>query len=452
MMRKITAMLLCAVGIAGCVSTPTQEVALPALEQLEVRRFSDGSTIFDGRQWVARFQDATLTRLVDEALDNNPTIAEAVANYDASRALLRSAGSALGPSLDVSLGESDSGIVDGSGDSVRTVGAALSWEADIWGRLRSARNAAAEEAEASAADLLFAERSLAAQTARAYFLLKEAIQQRELAERTAESLARSAELIRVRADAGFSDRGDLELILSDLANARSIVESAGLAERDAARSLEQLLGRFPSADIEASGDLPQPPAAPATGLPSDLLERRPDVLAAERRLAATLNRTREAQVARLPQLSLTGELSGASSSLSDAADPSNLIWNAVANLVLPVIDSGRRRAEAALRTAEQEAAAARYANVVLGAFQEVEGALDARAATDRQLDQLVTARDRAREAYRLTNTQYESGLIDLISTLEIERRLFNAASAAILAQRQLLDEQVTLYLALGGSY
>ena len=159
-------------------------------------------------------------------------------------------------------------------------------------------------------------------------------------------------------------------------SARDSLLSAQLGERDAIRALEVLLGQYPDTNLEFPDRLMREPAPPPAGLPSQLLERRPDIIAAERRIAAAIAGVDQAQAARLPQISLTGSLGGASNELSNLLDPVNVVWRLATNLLAPIFDGGRRRAQVDISTAAQEEAVANYADLALNAFAEVEGLLD----------------------------------------------------------------------------
>ncbi len=194
------------------------------------------------------------------------------------------------------------------------------------------------------------------------------------------------------------------------------------------------------------------PPPPPAGLPSDLLERRPDLVAAERRVAAAFNATNQARAARLPTLSLTGNIGGASSSLSDLLDPANVAWTAGANLLAPLYDGGRRRAAVEITTAEQEQALALYGQAAINAFSEVETNLDQGVVVQQRIVDLEEAAAEAENALRIARLRYEEGEEDLLSVLTIQQRDISAKSSLSSVNRLLLEQRVNLNRALGGSF
>ena len=188
--------------------------------------------------------------------------------------------------------------------------------------------------------------------------------------------------------------------------------------------------------------LPSPPPAPPAGVPSDLLERRPDLIAAERNVAAAFNSLNSAKAARLPAVSLTSTVGGASNSLSDLLDPTNVAWTAGSNLVAPLLDGGARQAQVDISTADQKAAVAAYAQAALGAFSEVETSLDQGQVLDARFDSLTEAAKEANEAYRIATLRYNEGETDLIDVLTIQQRVFSAESNLTSVQRLLLQQRV----------
>ena len=227
------------------------------------------------------------------------------------------------------------------------------------------------------------------------------------------------------------------------------VESAG---RDAVRALEILLGRYPSAELALRTSLPDSPPHPPVGVPSELLERRPDLVAAERRVAAAFNLLDQAKAARLPSLSLTSNIGGSSNSLSDILDPQNVTWQLATNLLAPIFDGGRRQAQVDIATADQKQALANYGSVALDAFSQAESALDQGVALERRADELGIALQQTNKAYRVAQIRYQEGEIPLLDLLALQQRQDNAGSSLLAVNRLLLEQRVNLHLALGGSW
>ncbi len=403
--------------------------------------------------WIAAFNDPTLSALVDEAQTNNKNLQIAAANVERSRALARQAGAALKPNVGLNIGASEGGVLDPGGSSTQlSAGLQLNWELDVWGRIRSGQQAAAASAESAQADYLFSQYSLAAGVARAYFLAIEAGLQEGVARRTVEALQETARIVNVQYENGLASSQDLALTRSDLATAQDTLTATAGARRDAVRALEILLGRYPGADLELRDGLPAAPPAPPAGVPSDILERRPDLVAAERNVAAAFNSLDSAKAAKLPAISLTSNVGGSSGSLSNLLDPANVAWTVAGNLVAPLFDGGARDAQVQISTAEQKQAVAAYGQAALDAFGEVESNLDQGVVLDQRKASLTEAASEANEAYRVARLRYDEGETDLIDVLSIQQRVFAAESNLVSIERQRLEQRVNLNLALGGSW
>lgn len=403
--------------------------------------------------WVEAFDDPVLTSLVAEAQEHNRNLQVAAANVDRSRALARQAGAALTPSVNLAAGRGEGGVIENGGSNGQfSAGLQLSWELDIWGRIRSGQQAAVASAQAAEADYVFSQYSLAAGVARSYFLAIEAGLQEKVAQNTVDALEETTRIVNVQYQNGLASSQDLALTKSDLATARDTLTNTAGARRDALRALEILLGRYPGAELEVRDSLPDAPAAPAPGLPSEILERRPDLIAAERNVAAAFNSVQSAKAAKLPAISLTSDIGGSSQSLSNLLDPANVAWSVAGNLVAPLFDGGARQAQVDISTAEQKQAVAAYGQTALEAFGEVESNLDQGVVLDARLASLSEAASEANEAYRIARLRYDEGETDLIDVLTIQQRVFSTESNLAAVQRLLLDQRVNLNLALGGSW
>lgn len=448
--------------LAGCAGTPSRseieaDVSRAVQDQapaVPASRQAPASIAEEQVGWVRSFDDPMLIQFVDEAQANNRDLAVAAANVDLARALARQAGAALTPDVGLSATTARAGNVEGdiSATSNLNLGLQVSWEADVWGRIRSGVSAAEASAQAVEADYRYAQHSLAAITAKAYFTAIEANLQTEIVRETVEVLEETLRIVTVQYENGIGSGQDVALARSDLASARERLTATEGSLRDALRALEVLLGRYPSAELELRGELPEAPPAPPPGVPSELLERRPDIVAAERRVAAAFNTVQQAKAARLPTVGLTGDLGGASGTLSNLLDPTNVAWRLGANLLAPIFDGGARREAVEIATAEQEQALASYGQAALVAFREVETALDQGNVLSQRTADLMEAASEADEAFRIADLRYREGESDLLSVLIIQQRVIGAKSNLATVQRLLLDQRVDLQLALGGSW
>ncbi len=460
MPRPAAALPLVVVTLVGCGVTPSQEQVErdvgSAIEeqvpQLPVADAAPGSGVADG--WVAAFNDAALTGLVIEAQENNRDLAAAAANVDRAWGFARQAGAALIPDVGVSAAAARSGGINGGRPTTNSLnlGAQVSWEVDVWGRLRSGQRSAVASAQAVEADYRSAQLSLAAATSKAYFSAIEASIQTQIAREQVEILQETLRLVSVKRDNGMATAQDVALARSDLASARERLTAVEGSFRNAVRSLEALLGRYPGAELEVRETLPPVPPPPPEGLPSELLERRPDIVAAERRVAAAFNATNQARAARLPAISLTGNIGGASSSLSNLLSSDNVAWTAGANLLAPISVGGRLRAGVSIASAEQEQALAAYGQAAINAFNELETNLDQGVVVQQRIADLEEAAAEAANAFRIARLRYDEGEEDLLNVLVIQQRVNTARSNLSIARRLLLEQRVNLSLALGGNW
>jgi outer membrane protein, multidrug efflux system len=400
--------------------------------------------------WVAGFQDDQLTAAIIEAIRNNPDLI--VAAERVQQAILRAnlAGARLYPSVDV-LARGGTKL-SGDNSGIQGVLLTANWELDLWGRVRYGRAAATADAEASRADFEFARQSMAAIVARNWMLAIEAGLQAEIARATIREGEELIRLAETRARVGVGNSEEIYIARATVGSYRDALREIELAREQAVRSLELLLGRYPAAAAAVTPTLPRQPDPVPAGLPSALLERRPDVIAAERRVAAAFNRVGEAKAARLPAIALTSGVSAISSELFVLKDHSNPVWNLGANLVAPLFQGGALKTQVEIRTAEQRQAVAAYASVGLRAFGDVESALAAEgAARDREAILTETLADYQR-AYEIVQTQFRVGSTDL--RLVTQRQLtINATNAALIrVQVEQRIQRVNLYLALGGGY
>ncbi len=449
-------------GLTACGVTPTNEQVENEVSQasqqqvpetpVEWQMAAESGEVQAG--WVDSFDDAELKALVIEAQENNRELAAAAANVDRAWALARQAGAALVPNVGLTGGAVRAGSLDSSlstGTNL-TLGAQVSWEADVWGRIRSGQRASVAGAQAVEADFRSAQESLAAATAKAYFTAIEANIQADIARDTVGILQEIKRIVGVQYENGMATAQDISLARSDLATARERLTSVESSYRDAVRALEALIGRYPGATLELRETLPAAPSPPPAGLPSELLERRPDIVAAERRVAAAFNATNQARAARLPAISLTGSTSTASDSLSSLLSTGNAGWTAGVNLLAPIFDGGVLRENVTIATAEQERSLAAYGQAAINAFRELESGLDQGVVVQLRIDDLREASQEAAEAFRLARLRYEEGEEALLNVLTIQQRTISSRSALSGAERLLLEQRVNLNLALGGGW
>jgi len=446
----------------GCASAPkVQESplnwALPSAWQSEHTAGAIDSL------WVSNLADSTLTALVQEAVSSNWDMKLAAARMTAAMAQARMAGAPLWPQAQVAGSSSRRRqnfigfpIPGGSSNGLTStttnngVNLNLSWEVDLWGRLRAGEAAALADVLASRADLRAARLSLAAQTARAYFAVIESRGQLELARESLDNQLLALAQIRQRYERGLRPSLDLRLGRSAAAAAEAALHQRDQLLDFSRRQLESLLGRYPGASLRAGAQLPQLSATVPVGLPSELIRRRPDLVAAERRLAAADSRLAQAQRALYPRISLTASGGRSSEQLGDLLKGDFSVWNLAANLTQPLFQGGRLRGGVELAESGVDGAVAAFAQSVLRALGEVEVGLAAEGYLALQEAALATAANEALAARGLAEDRYQRGLSDLITMLESQRRAFDAQSRLLAIRRQRLDNRLDLHLALGG--
>jgi multidrug efflux system outer membrane protein len=400
--------------------------------------------------WIEAFDDPRLAALVDEALANNPDLRAAASQVERAAIAVRIAGGSIYPAINL-IGRASTS--KGSGAEPLNAGIlSASWEFDVWGRVRYGRRAAEEQYAAADADYAYARQSLAALVVRGWLVASEASLQAGLA---AESLAGAETLLALaneRQRVGIGSDLDVALARASRDEFRDAGRQLEQARETALRGVEILLGRYPSADLAAAEALPGVRAAAPAGLPSELLERRPDVIAAQRRVAAAFSRTEEARAARLPRLTLSASASYLDSDILVLKDVDNPLWGLGVGLVMPLYAGGTLAAQVELKTAEQKSAVAQYASTGLKAFGEVENSLAAEnAALDRIgiLESQVQDRSRALELERV---RYRVGATDLRSVTQQQLALYGSRSALLRMRAERLMQRVNLYLALGGDF
>jgi NodT family efflux transporter outer membrane factor (OMF) lipoprotein len=419
----------------------------------------DTALLADG--WWRSFGDHDLDRLVDAALVGNRDLRAALARLQAAAQSRVIAGANVFPQVDAGLDATRSrrlflGFPFAGGtpsSTTTTLGLNLNvqWEIDVWGRIRSGEAAAIADLQAAAADHEAARLSLVGQVCKAWFTVGEARQQLELALATADSVRATTEDVRDRYRRGVRPAFDVHLAETNLANAEAAVARRRDLLQQALRQLDVIVGRYPRGATPAPEALPGLPPVPA-GLPSDLLQRRPDLAAAERRLAATGCRVEAATAALYPRLSLTASGGTTSTELEDLVDDDFRIWSLGANLLQPLFHGGALRADVARSQALRDEALARYGGAVLRAFAEVEQALAADSLLAARHAALARAADHAGKARDLARQRWQLGIADFLAVADGQRQSYVAEAARIEQERQRLDNRVDLFLALGGGF
>jgi len=411
--------------------------------------------------WISDFSNDRLVELVREAVAQNYDLSATRERVYQARERARIDAAARIPEVDYRLGTSRSQNLRGANfRSVRAnnfnLALNMSWEVDVWGRVKNLRDAELDQVT-SQTNLFQASRlSLAANVAKTAFEIIESQKQIELTGRTLKSLQTNLEILDAKLEAGDADdRTALEISLSraDVARAKSNLALEQRQLDGSKRTLETLLGRYPKGTIDRLGGIPTISKSVPAGLPSDLLLRRPDLLAAEAQVDASMKELAASRKALLPTFAITSSIGNASTQeFAEIFDLQNLVWNVGQNLTQPLLAGGRIRANIRLDEHERNELIHSYAETAVTAFREVETALAAERYLTQQAEALAVAASESRRAEELSLSQYEEGLVDIITLLESQRRSFDSESNYLAVRLLLLQNRVDLYLALGGDF
>lgn len=443
--------------LSGCALTPDYE--RPELELPGTwTQGEDTRASIANLKWWEIYTDETLTGLIETALDQNQDLALAMARMQESEYLVTFTRANQFPFLDVfgsaGRGRQSREIVDDADtDNIFELGASLSFEIDLWRKF-------ARGTEASRADLLSTEAayrsvtiSLIAGVASNYLLLRDLESRLGISQRTAEGRRDRLRLVQARFDKGTVPQIDVNQAEVQLAIAEASVAQFERQTVQAEHALQILLGRY-------TGPIPRgerislenwsvelPP-----GLPSELLERRPDIIEAEQRLVAETARIGVAQALRFPAISLTAEVSAIAEGLTDLNSTDAGEWNIFAGIFQPLFNSGQLKAQMKAQRARAEQAQHRFISTLQNAFREVEDSLIA--ITTLQTEHAARRRQvaAAGNAARLSQARYDGGVVDYLEVIDSERTYFDAELEESSIRRQALTAFVTLYKALGGGW
>ena len=409
--------------------------------------------------WWRLYKDPTLDALIEQGLKNNADVARAAARFEEAVATLREANSTFLPEIDLSAaaGRSRASTQTGAPTLLSTRGNFLlslvtQFEVDFWGRLRRIREAARAEYIGSQYARDVVSITLAASIAQTYFAVRSLDAQIALSEETLKSSAESVELTRRRERAGVvsgldvsqaeATRAQFSAQIKDLRRQRALVE----------HQLGVLTGMLDTTvPAKTALDLPNPPLPPE-GLPSQLLERRPDVRQAEQALASATAQIGAARAAQFPTISLTGQIGQQSKDLSDLFTSGARLWSIAGNAIGPILDWGRYEARTQQAEARAKQAEAVYVKTGQVAFREVSDALsNVSLAADTEQD-LRTRADEARNIFRLATMRYDSGYSAYLEVLDAQRTLNDAQLAFVRNRQAYLAYTVDLMNALGGGW
>jgi len=456
-MNKRLLLMVFTALIAGCAMGPDYERPETAMPEAFDQAIDDGPTIAN-LDWWDLFGDERLNELIRLALEQNRDMAIAISRIEEARAALGFVRSDQYPQFEVSAGANRGNTIPGTGVTLPisnsfVLAGNLSFELDLWGKLRRSTEAAQAELLATVDAGNSVMITLIADVASAYLLLLDIDERVLIAERTLRTRNDSLSIIQARFDRGTVALIDVNQAEIEKYDAQAQLFSLQREDVFAENLLSILLGQHPGSIIrDRRGIYSMQPIDVPAGLPSDLLERRPDVRVAEQQLAAQTARIGVAEAIRFPSLSLTGSLGLASDELSGFFSSDNKTWGLSAGLIAPVFNAGRNKRRVEVEVARTEQALLNYEQTVLQSLREVEDALISVETFERE----ALARDKqqqsAASAAMLSRARYDGGVTSYLEVLESERSLFRAELLASSTHREHLVSYVTLYKALGGGW
>lgn len=447
---------LIALLIAGC-ATPTPPPPTAAPPELPARWAGamplTAATV--SADWWQGFADPLLPALVDEALARNLDLQSAATTLARARALRDVAAAGQGPALGTGASAGRSRSNDRSANSLR-VGIDASWEADLFGANAAATAAAQADADAAAASLRATRLAVAAETGLAYLQWQGARAQQTVAAASLASQQQTLDLVLERQRAGLIGGLEAQQTSSGVEQARARVSALQHTQAQAEHALALLLGRPPAAIADRLAAAPRGPAAapplPTLPQPAELLQRRWDLQAAERRIAAQLAGLQQRQAERRPRFTINGNLALQAATLSALGGSGALVAGLAAAVDWTLYDGGAGAARVAAQQAALEGARIDWQAAVLAALRDVEDALSSLATGQARVDALQRASAAADQALRLARISYQAGLSDFLTLLDSERSALNAADALASARTDLAASHVRLYKAMGGGW
>jgi len=406
--------------------------------------------------WLAAFADPLLDELVAESVAGNFALEQERQRLETARQSIVVTRSARLPVLDLSLDSSRRGSENNAGDRIlaESFGADIDvrFDVDLWGSLSKVQQAAQLNFAAQAARLDTAERGVAGTTASQYFNVMEAKQLLAVARRRLEIAIASREIVASGYRQGLNDALDLYLARNQVERERANVAQQEQAQLEARAALQLSLARYPGGDIVIDGELPVPVDTIPTGLPSELLTRRPDIQEAWLELLATDAQLAVAHKARFPRLSLVGSAGVTSVEFSDLLEGGASGWSLAFGLTQPLFNAGRLAAQEEQALIQVRIAEQAWLDRVYRAFAEVENAISRTASLDARYEAQLEAQKNSRAALQLALDQYQRGLVTYTTVLESQRQAFDAAATVVQLKNQRLQNRLVLYIALGGDF
>ena len=472
-MRRL-AVLLCLASLSGCLVGPDYQRPPPAspptpeFKETMGFRLAMPNDAADRGPWWQIYDDPTLDGLAAQVDISNQTLKASEAAYRQARALVRQDQSGLYPSITSTANAQQTGtgalrgggaaIVSSNNGNITSTasqysgGFALAWEIDVWGSIRRTIESDSAAAQASAGDLAAARLSAQADLAINYFSLRISDQRTRLYQATVAAYARSLTIARNQVDAGIASRVDLAQAQTLYEQARSLLVAEGIARAQFEHAIAVLIGKAPAEFNLEPGTAPEKVPTVDAGVPSALLERRPDIAAAERLMASANARIGVAQAAYYPNISLGGAITFLSGGLGTLFQLGSSVWSLGPQLAATLIDGGARAAQVEGARAGYDNTVATYRQTVLVAFQQVEDALAQQRILVQQEQIQRAAVASAREAERLSLNQYLIGTVPYTTVVQTQTSALSAEQTLLNIRLSRLIASANLVKALGGGW
>ena len=458
-MPKIIPALAVAFVATGCVTAPN----LPTYKAKLAADFANASATRAEpvAEFWRGFGDANLDALVDQAIKANADLRIAGANLREARALANFADAqnkpVIGATADVARVRARDSQGKAQTNNVFATGLGVAWEADLFGRFSSERQAATAQVLASEALVRAAQVSVASEVARNYFELRGLQEQLRVAKASLETQRAALKLVEARLTVGRGSAFDTERASALVQTTAAIIPSLETALIRTRYRIAVLTGQLPNAlDSQLAAQKPLPGIKPVAlaniGSPENLLRRRPDVAAAEQQVAAAAARIGIARSELFPRLTLGGTLGLNAGRIGDLGKSASFVYDLGASLLWTLLDFGRNRAQIAAASARGEAAVIAYEKAVLLALEETEGALAAYTRTQRQTESLFGAAQSASNAADIARARFSAGTSDFLAVLDAERELLAARDRLAQAQTSGATSLVAVYKTLAGGW
>ena len=415
--------------------------------------------------WLDTLKDDELNEYVSKALKNNPDLLASAGQLKNAIEQVTITGASIWPQLNVVVSGSDSeqsaasatgGSTQDSNDTtrIRSIGGTIniSWEADIWGKLSQRKKASALGAQAQAELYKAAELSLVANVSRAWYNLATNKLQLDLAQQRLDSFQNTSNLIDENYQRGLRSALDVYLSRTDVQRQISALADSKFNYIQAMRALKTLMGEYPDASLEFNANLPELNVAIPTGLPAQLLTRRPDVKASQFRYDAQIANAKAAHRDRFPSLNFTGSIGESRDTFNKVFDSDNMARRIVASLTQPIFAAGALKAREQRAYNDAEIAYASMLKTTLTAFEEVENSLTRETVLTEQHAAIKEAVKLAQGGLDLALDRYQSGIENYTTVLQSQRSLFDALSNELNLRNALLQNRIGLHLALGGDF